>query len=246
MYTVWVRVLLVCSSRWQVDTSRDVTSSWQPAATGICWCQKPFLEQPAAEELLDLAETWSWIWSKSILHVGFIPQSDSWWQLYLWGRKQHKSHANWSQVKRGREDETVLVVRSVTCARFCMTCYFARKKVQPLCTELCREVKERSDQQARIKLQLASCHSCWRTVRLRRTVFRGCWQVLWVCLSSASKFLLHHSKVQNAGLALAASMAKLYAKLLGQAVAVLFPLRKGRTESRKHMEKHGTTAINDG
>ena len=121
-------LLLVCSSRWQVDTSRDVTSSWQPAATGICWCQKPFLEQPAAEELLDLAETWSWIWSKTILHVGFISQSDSWWQLYLWGRKQHKSHANWSQVKRGREDETVLVVRSVTCARFCMTCYFARKK----------------------------------------------------------------------------------------------------------------------
>ena len=28
-------------------------------AAGICWCQKPFLEQPAAEELLDLAETWS-------------------------------------------------------------------------------------------------------------------------------------------------------------------------------------------
>jgi len=52
--------------------------------------------------------------------------------------------------------------------------------------------------------------------------------------------------VQNAGLALAASLAKLYAKLLGQAVADLFPLRKRRTESRKHMEKHGTTAINDG
>ena len=102
--------------------------------------------------------------------------------------------------------------------------------------ELC-EVKERADQQARIKRQLASCHSCWRTVRLRRTAFRGCWPVLWICLSSASDFLLRHSKVQNAGLALAASMAKLYAKLLGQAFAVLFELQEGsKRKNRKPWE----------